>query len=324
MALRIELVGDKPGIAKLIIQKWLGGSDVDILIQRNQDGHYLADNSQWVAETCWHNITNLTLDNGKLEGVVTNWLVDALLSQENHIRFLVTIRDHQDDNQPDQAIYSDRGAINIAENVLSSSALDSASRTDTVNSLPDMPDNQVEEPIAPQVEESNVVETTIAEAVPKKSKKKWALLLFTLLLLIIAGLAWYFFTHFMSAPVAAPAPTSELVSECQVTAAGDDDLLFIKKCLQTRPDSQSILQLINNAKAAGKCNIAQRLYANQSQKSGDIALMYAKEYDAEFYQPNSCFQADAETAIYWYETAQSLDPKKESSLIQSRIDALKK
>ena len=46
MALRIELEGYKPGIARFLAQKWNGSADIDILIQRNQDNYYLSGLNQ--------------------------------------------------------------------------------------------------------------------------------------------------------------------------------------------------------------------------------------------------------------------------------------
>lgn len=353
MALRIELEGDKPGIAKLIIQKWQGGADVDILIQRNQDGYYLADDNQWTAETYWHNVPNLTIDDGKLEGVVTNWLVDALLSQENHVRFLITVRDHQqDDHEP--SMYLDRGAINIAETVLASSALDTTSRLDSpkMSTAPivansensensdestQQPDSEPLSAEVPPPEIPTVIEEEIETPIivpekelnpPVKSKSKVGLIVMFLiiLLLIAAGLAWYFlFRPKTDEPVAPPPPPQQQVSDCSLSKANDDELTFIKGCLQSKPDTSAILQVINEAKAADKCNIAQRLYANQAQQNADIAITYAKEYDDKFYQTNKCFQIDKDTAAYWYETALSIDPNNtNSALAKERLDELKK
>ena len=63
MALRIELEGDKPGVAKFLAQKWSGSADIDILIQRNQVGYYLSGLNQWGPEKNWHTVTSMSVEN---------------------------------------------------------------------------------------------------------------------------------------------------------------------------------------------------------------------------------------------------------------------
>lgn len=82
------------------------------------------------------------------------------------------------------------------------------------------------------------------------------------------------------------------------------ELEFVQSCFNLKLSTDDLLQIIEAAKASGKCGVAQRLYANRAQ-SGDtkIALAYAHEYDPKYHQPNSCFKdADKDTAAYWYDT----------------------
>ena len=111
-----------------------------------------------------------------------------------------------------------------------------------------------------------------------------------------------------------PEPMTDAVSAsggCALANMGTmDDLQFIQSCLQETQDSNTLLAVIQHAKANNHCGIAQRLYANRAQ-SGDsiIAVAYAQEYDPQFYADNACFTAaDTETALYWYETALLSDP----------------
>ncbi|MDF7666630.1 hypothetical protein PT273_01995 [Orbaceae bacterium ESL0727] len=380
MALRIELEADKPGVAKLVIQKWSGNANVDILVQRNQDGYYLADGNQWTAETHWHNVPNLLVDNDKLEGPVTEWLVDALLSQENRVRFLMTVREHQhvdqpnteqansdqqNDDQKSQAPLMDRGVMNISEKVLASSALDpfatprvdqSINHLDSDNAVTQLPAIEpVLPPLSPEellsdpapltddipiepVNEQSITDAIEDEPVitvseddkdilqPIKTKKRVGLIAIfvILLLLILAGLSWYFLWLLNRNSTTDSQSPSQSITGCALSDAGDDDLAFIQKCLQNKPDTAAILSLINEAKAANKCNIAQRLYANQAQQNASIAMIYAQEYDDKFYQPNDCFKTDKDTAAYWYETALALDPNNaNSALAKERLAELK-
>ena len=111
MALRIELDSYKPGIAKFLAQKWSGSSQIDILVQRNQDGYYLSGLNQWNPEKNWHTLENMSVENEKLTGYVGEWLVDSLVTQESQLRFLIQIRDKQNQS------YVDGGVVSIAETV---------------------------------------------------------------------------------------------------------------------------------------------------------------------------------------------------------------
>ena len=80
-----------------------------------------------------------------------------------------------------------------------------------------------------------------------------------------------------------------------------------------------MLGIIQAAREAGKCSIAQRLYANRAQ-AGDvpIALAYAQEYDPAGYKENACFKADAATAAYWYQAV--LDKDKDNAQALARLE----
>ena len=349
MALKIELEGDKPGIAKFLAQKWNGSADIDILIQRNQDGYYLSGLNQWGPEKNWHTLDNILLDNEQLSGLVGEWLVDSLLSQENRVRFLIEIRDKQNEN------YIDRGVVNIAETVFPSSALNIQQTVDTEKNTVDSdkvvsdfmesdslissksPTPQTE---LPNVEEENQkiadsnieIEAAPEEAITKdivftpepiksKSKMRIIILIF-IIFLILAGISvavWYFL---LSKDQSFSDTKTQINSQCNVTNSTSDDISFIQQCLQSKPDSDVIIEVINQAKQTNKCNIAQRLYANQSLLNAKVALLYAKEYDVKFYQDNQCFKADKETAIYWYETSLNNDPN--NALAKERLAELQK
>ncbi|MFQ0995982.1 hypothetical protein [Gilliamella sp. CG25] len=341
MALRIELNGYKPGIAKFLAYKWNGSADIEILIQRNQDSYYLSGLNQWSPEKSWHTLADMTVEHEQLTGLVGEWLVDSLLTQESTARFLVQIRDKQNEN------YSDRGVINIADGVMTSAALNTVTTTSDTHLEPEecvdvIPDDEkmdgetqtiyepeIEEPVEPVVEEvvtsvptsETVTDETLTQ--PIKQKRKSGLifgLIIAILLLIVMGIAIWYFLFFQNQQAKDAEPA--MLGQCSLSQVGDDDLTFIQKCLQTKPLTPMIIQLINDAKKAKKCNIAQRLYANQSQVNSTIAILYAKEYDEKYYQANSCFEADKETAIYWYETALNNDPDNKD--VKARLAELQK
>jgi len=165
----------------------------------------------------------------------------------------------------------------------------------------------------PVVEELKVVPPP--QPAPKK-KSKLGLIILLLLLLGIAGVAAYYFLNKNKTEEKA-----QSADECSLSQNKNDELAFIQNCLKTKPDSQRILAVINQAKAENKCAIAQRLYANQAQSgNADIALAYAKEYEEN--ANSSCFKADKGTAIYWYETALEANPNLAEA--KQRLAELKK
>ena len=107
--------------------------------------------------------------------------------------------------------------------------------------------------IEPVVEELKVVPPP--QPAPKK-KSKLGLIILLLLLLGIAGVAAYYFLNKNKTEEKA-----QSADECSLSQNKNDELAFIQNCLKTKPDSQRILAVINQAKAENKCAIAQRLYA---------------------------------------------------------------
>lgn len=350
MALRIELEGDKPGVAKFLAQKWSGSADIDILIQRNQDGYYLSGLNQWGPEKNWHTVTSMSVENEQLSGLVDEWLVDSLLSQENSVRFLAEIRDKQNQS------YIDRGVINIAETVFPSSALitspaifdeieqNTFEPNKVASNLVESDDSQPVEPeteeqtigvenevkVEPEMESeievtptSTITQQEVSDPQSTKAKSKLGLIIIIfVILLTLAGIGfavWYFLFSQDKNPLISLTQSN---SQCNVDNVTTDDLSFIQQCLQSKPDTDAVIDVINQAKQANKCNIAQRLYANQSLLNAKVALLYAKEYDVKFYQDNQCFKADKETAIYWYETSLNNDPNNE--LAKERLAELQK
>ena len=350
MALRIELEGDKPGVAKFFAQKWSGSADIDILIQRNQDGYYLSGLNQWGPEKNWHTVTSMSVENEQLSGLVDEWLVDSLLSQENSVRFLAEIRDKQNQS------YIDRGVINIAETVFPSSALitspaifdeleqNTFDPNKVASNLVESDDSQPVEPeteeqtigvenevkVEPEMESeievtpsSTITQQAVSDPQSTKAKSKLGLIIIIfVILLTLAGIGfavWYFLFSQDKNPLISLTQSN---SQCNVDNVTTDDLSFIQQCLQSKPDADAVIDVINQAKQANKCNIAQRLYANQSLLNAKVALLYAKEYDVKFYQDNQCFKADKETAIYWYETSLNNDPNNE--LAKERLAELQK
>ena len=328
--LRIQLEEDRPGYAKFTATKWSGSTEVEIAVQRNQDGCYFNGNdTPWNPEPVWHKVEGLTLENDVLQGVIGKWLIDSLVQQIGNVRYMMSVRDVQN------GTIVDSGPVRMVGNILASLAGGDSSREDNVQShVQAEPEPVIEEPLVEPIvvaenEQStepaivfedlaqNETQTEPTEnievpvSVEQKKKGKGGLIALILALLIGGGVGAYFFLNKKDEPVAK--------SDCAVDTNTNDELAFIQSCLKTKPEPKQILEIIASAKQANKCAIAQRLYANQAQGGNvEIALAYAEEYE----KGSSCFQADKETAIYWYETALSNDPN--NATAKEKLEALKK
>ncbi|HIF5499808.1 hypothetical protein ACFGYE_02410 [Pasteurella multocida] len=312
--LRIELREDSPGYAQLSARKWKGSHDVELAVQRNQDSHYFAGEDKWTPEPVWHKTTELNVVGDALQGRIGPWLVDGLIRQSGNVRFLLQVRDGQ---------VEDSGPLSLIGNILASSAGGDSSRESDVREM--TPPVQVEEvPPVAEITEDPVIdtpievspiddvpvmtETPILDVAPtpaeqKKSKTGLFIALLILLLGIGAAVMYFLFGHQSSKT------ETTVVSECSI-ANSSDELAFIQSCLKTKPNNQRLLDTIAEAKAANKCSIAQRLYAHQAQSGNvELAVAYAKEYATG----SPCFALDKENAIYWYETALSIDPNNEAA-----------
>lgn len=119
----------------------------------------------------------------------------------------------------------------------------------------------------------------------------------------------------------APAePAAPTCSATQLDSAQELD--FVKQCVSQDLSSEQLLEVITAARDAGRCGIAQRLYANRAM-AGDpaIAMAYAREFDPEFHRNNGCFaDADADTAGYWYQVV--LDNAPDNAEASERLEAL--
>ena len=154
-----------------------------------------------------------------------------------------------------------------------------------------------------------------------------------LLALIAAAAAWWWFNQkAQPAPqeqpavpeTPAPAPAPAGATPCTLESMqSQPELAFVQACIQNKPDSATVLEVIKQAKANNHCGVAQRLYANRAQ-GGDIeiASAYAREYDPKYLQPSECFKApDNATAAYWYETILGFDENNAEA--KARFEELK-
>lgn len=318
--LRIELREERPGYAFFSASKWRGGAEIEISIQRNQDSKYFAENDLWQAEPVWHKVSGMQVIDETLQGTLGPQIIDSLVQQIGNVRYMFAVRDSQD------LTLTDSGPVRMVGNILASLASGDSSRNEDVRAVAESivesaPEPEVEPVIEIEIDNSEEPENIELENEPvtqpepssePKKKSKLALILGGLLLLaLLGGAAAYFFLN--SSKPAAP------TSACDVSAHTGDDLAFLQSCLKSNPEPKQILEIINNAKNANRCSVAQRLYANQAQSGKvDIALAYAAEYE----NGSSCFAADKSTAIYWYETVLSYDPN--NAVATQKLQELKK
>lgn len=186
---------------------------------------------------------------------------------------------------------------------------------------------------------------------PKATSSRLPMIIVAILVLLIAAAAlWWFFGRGAAvntpaavekpaeteapaaSPTPVPAPAAEPAPEPVTSSAAcspanitsQSELDFVQNCVQQKLDSSQLLAIIQAAKEARKCGIAQRLYANRAQ-GGDsqVALAYAGEYDPKYHQSSECFKdPDTDTAAYWYETALQSDPNNQEA--KQRLEGLRK
>ncbi|MCR3908219.1 hypothetical protein HQ397_02020 [Aeromonas hydrophila] len=173
-----------------------------------------------------------------------------------------------------------------------------------------------------------LVETPLLAATTAAPKWKTPLILGGVVLLLLIGALTFWFSRSAAAPVIDPIAATAIepvAAEPVVNEASDEatedgcsaanlatksELEFVQACIAQQPPTDTLLAVIQSAKSAQKCGVAQRLYANRAQ-GGDskVALAYAREYDPKFHQPNDCFkEADNATAAYWYDTVLQVEP----------------
>lgn len=328
MPIRVDLLAldpNLPGQARLAVKKWQGAQEhLEFSIQRNQDHFYLQDHQQWSNNPFWFQVSRFSSVDDTLETPVGPDVVNPLLEGSGNSNFQIELREQGPG-------YSDRGVVRPGSGLLPSTAggetrstYDSITLQTPAPDIPDLPELVL--PLAtPEPEPEPEPEPIVAVrdpapapqpappviAAPKSSKAGlWIGLALALAVLIsVVVWAWLHFSKPAPAP-AAPAPVAE-AQPCDIESMNSQpELTFVQTCIKAAPASARLLEIIEAAKAAKHCGVAQRLYANRAQ-GGDmlIANAYAREYDPKYLKPSECFPTpDNATAAYWYETILSHDP----------------
>lgn len=320
-----------PGQAELHIAPWSEATDdLELSILRNEgEPHLNPQLQQWGGEEHWIRLQGAHLNGDNLVMPLDASVVDPLLAGTQNARCQARLR-VAGNTLPAHALRIDRDvlpstAAGHAPGVGGSSQINAPVTTPSItppveDAAPVADDHIDVQPTIPAVAHAS------APAVKKKPVALWVALLFALLLAIGAGV--YFFFVRPAPPsstnnvpsAAAPATASALVCSAD-NLTGTDALSFVQSCIRDVHDSSTLLTVIQAARNAGQCEIAQRLYANRA-NAGDtlIALAYAQEYDPASHQDNACFEAETATARYWYESVLEREP--ENTQAKQRLQAL--
>lgn len=321
-----------PGRARLYVRNAdkddvLELAEYAIAIQRSQDSYYLHLAQSWDASLRWLPQQGWTEHEEGIAVLLNADIVDSLLANASDA-YQITLAEASGEELGRSPLKLDKG-------ILPSTAGGNAQAMELTMPVAAVPETPAPEPV---VETLPVVETvappppepvkeetpapkieTAAPVVPPAKKGgmgKWIVLL--VLLLILAGAAGYWF-HSQSAkdhsPAAPDAPESRPAvvetDNCTMDKLADrPGLQFVQECVKESKTSEQWLAVIEEAKKAEQCDVAQRLYVNKAQ-SGDvkIAMAYAREYDPKDHQANACFsKPNPATAAYWYETVLLSEP----------------
>lgn len=361
--LKIELTAaanQQPGYGRLLVHGWKGDTEaLELSIQRNQDQQYLGDQGTWVSHPVWHGLPLEAQGEGLL-GDVGPWLVDALVLDPQMVYMLQLRQAGQADRGVLRLVGNILSSQAAGHSLHEETRIDRAPTPPAptppiVAPAPVREDEQLSaqreadaEPLAEQASLKADAEDIrpIAPIKKRSNTGLWIFLGLLLLALIGAGAWWWLQQRPLTSPEPVPASTPAVANppaaETSVAPAAppaanpetacapaalqqnSDDLAFIRGCLEGKPSSQKVLEVIAAAKAAKRCNLVQRLYAHKAQ-SGDavVALAYAREYDPKTHSADSCIKsADVETALYWYELVLSADAG--NAAARERLEALKK
>lgn len=345
--LRFQLIPKEPGTALLEIRGWKGSYDgLQLGIENLNTKNHLDENGRW-GSAAWISLPDSPVvePDGAIYYKLGANYIDPIAEAGSSERFGATIR--QVDGLGNQTAISQQGSLvyNVRElmssggrgNFATGAKIGSFQQEQMPKPAPAPIPEPMPEPV-PMPEPEPAAELPPEPPVfnepppmpapepmmssyqpPAKSGSLlwlWILLGVLLLAAVGGGAAWYFLTQhkhddvpasepFAAAPAqpdAAPAPAK---NPCDLDNAGSDELKFIQACLAEKPSTSTILATISQAKSAGKCELARRLYANQANGgNAEIAVAYANEFAAG----GACFDADKDSAEYWYNQALSIDP----------------
>ena len=331
MGIRVDVLPldvNTPGQGLLRITGWEGTSEgLQCSLQSSQSHEFLHDGGHWAKVAHWFRLDGMNALAGApaIETRIGPNLINPLLQASGTATFRIEVSNPQTGR-------SDLGMVRINSAIIAS--VESGPALEKSPPPAPLPSATViVEP--PAVTTFEPVPVVTAEPVPEaapapqpapvapppkapaKQGQKWLLPLLALILLALAaGGGWWWFNRSAGEATAAVPPEDKPVAQADAakpcsleSMQGQTSLAFLQSCIQSKPDSAALLEVISLAKANDQCDVAQRLYANRA-NAGDIqiATAYAHEYDPKYHQPSNCFKApEAATAASWYETILSFD-----------------
>ncbi|HGY2300089.1 TPA: hypothetical protein ACNV18_004110 [Pseudomonas putida] len=331
MGIRVDVLPldvNTPGQGLLRITGWEGTSEgLQCSLQSSQSHEFLHDGGHWAKVAHWFRLDGMNAVAGApaIETRIGPNLINPLLQASGTATFRIEVSNPQTGR-------SDLGMVRINSAIIASvesgPALEKSPPPAPLPSatvIVEPPAVTTPEPV-PVVTAEPVPEAAPAPQpapvapppkAPAKQGRKWLLPLLALILLALAaGGGWWWFNRSAGEATAAVPPEDKPVAQADAakpcsleSMQGQTSLAFLQSCIQSKPDSAALLEVISLAKANDQCDVAQRLYANRA-NAGDIqiATAYAHEYDPKYHQPSNCFKApEAATAASWYETILSFD-----------------
>jgi len=298
----------------------------------NNEQKYLQPDTEWDTAPHWFTINGGYPFNNGSGFRIGPTLLDPLLARASQVQIQVRLASGETRSTTLQM---------VRDELFSSGARGQTGDYSGSSQLTTPEPTQAPIPDSVAVAEPAPAEPTLvpAPSQPKRSASRLSMIIATLLiLLIVAGAFWWFMGRGSASaqsadldkqpevPAVSTAPEAKSdAGEC--SAAGltsKSELEFVQTCVEQKLDSDKLLAIIQAAKDAKKCGVAQRLYANRAQ-GGDIkvALAYASEYDPQDHKLSECFKtADPDTAAYWYETVLQTDPENQKA--KQRLEELRK
>ena len=326
----------EPGTAQLLVR--LRGEPVELsnltFSLCNNEQKYLQPNTEWDTAPHWFTIDGGYPFNNGSGFRIGPTLLDPLLARASQVQIQVRLASGEIRSTTLQLVRDElfsSGARGQTGDYSGSSTLTMPAPAPA--SIPDPV------PVSEAVPSPKELPLTSAPSQPKRSPSRIPLIIAGLLVLLIAaGALWWFMGREGAsaksatldkqpeAPAVSTAPAVKSdVGECSsASLTSKSELDFVQACVEQKLDSDKLLAIIQAAKDAKKCGVAQRLYANRAQ-GGDnkVALAYASEYDPQGHKPSECFKtADPDTAAYWYETVLQTDP--DNSKAKQRLEELRK
>jgi len=300
----------------------------------NNEQNYLQPDSTWSTAPHWFTIDGCYSFNNGSGFRIGPTLLDPLLANASQVQIQVRLASGETRSTTLQL---------VRDELFSSEARGQTGNYSGSSVLSTPASSPAPEPVVVPESVSTPTQPT-PTPVPEQPKRKSSLIPMIatgiLILLIAAGALWWFMGRGSAsaqptnvdkqpeAPVPAATTTPEArpdASACSpANLASQNELDFVQNCVQQKLDSDNLLTIIQAAKDAKKCGIAQRLYANRAQ-GGDIkvALAYASEYDPQDHKPSECFKTpDPDTAAYWYETVLQTQPENQKA--KQRLEELRK